>query len=143
MKILIGADHAGFELKEKVRTHLEEQGFDYEDFGTYSTESCDYNDVAKRVARAVSKGDAERGILICGTGLGMSIQANKFKGVRAAHVHDVLSARLTREHNDSNILTMGGRILGAGLAIAIADAWLTTPFSEDSRHRRRVEKIDA
>ncbi len=142
MKIVLGSDHAGFALKEEVRKHLENTGFDVQDFGTHNTESCDYNDSAKQVAEAVAAKKADRGVLICGTGIGMSIQANKTKGVRAALVHDMFSAKATRLHNDSNVLTMGGRIIGEDLAKAIVDVWLNTEFSGDARHIRRVEKIE-
>ncbi len=142
MKVVLGADHAGYGLKEKVRKHLEHKDIDVQDFGTYNAESCDYNDSAKKVAEAVASKQADRGILICGTGIGMSIQANKTKGVRAALVHDMFSAKATRLHNDSNVLTMGGRILGEDLAKAIVDVWLETEFSAEDRHKRRVEKIE-
>ncbi len=142
MKIAIGSDHAGFELKEKVLKHLKTKDYDITDFGTDSLESCDYNDVAKEVAHAVARGEFDRGILMCGTGIGMSIQANKIPGIRAAHVQDMFSAEATRLHNDSNVLTMGGRILGEDLASAIAETWLTTDFSYQERHQRRVNKIE-
>ncbi|MFH5881575.1 MAG: ribose 5-phosphate isomerase B [Candidatus Izemoplasmataceae bacterium] len=143
MKVAIGADHGGFDLKEKIVKYLEDHSIEYEDFGTHSSESCDYNDIAKEVATAVSKQNADRGILICGTGIGMSIQANKVEGVRAAHVHDLFSAKATRLHNDSNVLTMGGRIIGDEVALAIVNIWLNTEFSNEERHQRRVRKIES
>lgn len=142
MKIALGADHGGFALKEEIKRLLTKQGHDVTDFGTNSADSTDYNDYAIPVAEGVAKGDFERGVLVCGTGIGMSIQANKIKGVRAALVHDLFSAKATRLHNDSNVLTMGGRILGVDLALAIVDVWINTPFSEETRHVRRVGKID-
>ena len=142
-KIAIGSDHAGFELKEKIVTYLKSQNYDIKDFGTNSKESCDYNDSAKMVAQQVANHTYDRGILICGTGIGMSIQANKIDGVRAALVHDMFSAKATRLHNDSNVLTMGGRILGEDLAKAIVDTWLNTEFSNEARHLRRVKKIES
>ncbi|MFW6298301.1 MAG: ribose 5-phosphate isomerase B [Bacillota bacterium] len=141
MKVAIGSDHAGFELKEKLLKHLKENGVDVKDYGTYSEESMDYNDVALEVAHDVRDKHIDRGILMCGTGIGMSIQANKVEGVRAAHVHDVFSARDTRRHNDSNVLTMGGRVLGVELAQMIVDTWLGTEFSGEERHVRRVNKL--
>ena len=142
MKIALGADHGGFALKEEIKRFLNEQGHAVTDFGTSSAASTDYNDYAILVAEGVANGDFERGILVCGTGIGMSIQANKINGVRAALVHDLFSAKATREHNDSNVLTMGGRILGVDLALAIVDVWVNTAFSEETRHVRRVGKID-
>ena len=142
MKVAIGADHGGFDLKQKVIEFLKSRSIEYEDFGTHSNDSCDYNDVAKAVGTAVSKKNADRGILICGTGVGMSIQANKIKGVRAALVHDLYTAKATRLHNDSNVLTMGGRIIGDEVARAIVDVWLHTEFSNEPRHVRRVNKIE-
>ncbi len=143
MRIAIGSDHAGYRLKEAVKSYLLKQEYTVEDFGTNDTKSCDYNDVATPLALALVKGDFDRGILICGTGIGMSIQANKIQGIRAALVHDVFSAEATRLHNDSNILTMGGRILGDDLAFKIADVWLKTEFSNEKRHQRRVNKIES
>ncbi len=142
MRIIIGSDHGGYELKQKLVRHLDEQGYDYVDIGTDSQESCDYNDFAKKVAEGVASGDYDRGITICGTGIGTSIQANKVKGIRCALVHDLFTAKATREHNDSNVLSMGGRIIGDELAKAIMDVWLTTEFSGDERHQRRVGKLE-
>ncbi|MCF7925862.1 MAG: ribose 5-phosphate isomerase B [Candidatus Izimaplasma sp.] len=142
MKIAVGADHGGFQHKEAIKTFLEEKGFDITDMGTYSLNSVDYNDFAKKVAEGVRDGAFDRGILVCGTGVGMSIMANKVKGIRAALVHDVFTAEATRLHNNSNILTMGGRVIGEDLALKIVDVWVNTEFSEVNRHQRRVNKID-
>lgn len=138
----IGSDHGGFELKEKVKKHLEERGLEYKDFGTYSADSCDYPVYGRAVAKAVASGECDRGILICGTGIGISITANKVKGIRAALCSDCYSAQATREHNDANILAMGARVLGDGLALKIADTFLDTPFSGDERHIRRISMIE-
>ncbi len=142
MKIAIGADHGGFELKKATLTTLKDLGHDVEDLGCTSQESVDYPDFAGKVARGVSEGLFERGILICGTGIGMSISANKFPHVRAALCHNLFTARLSREHNDANILVMGERVIGAGLAQEMVRIWLETGFEGD-RHQRRVEKINA
>lgn len=142
MKIAIGADHGGFEYKEAVIKNLREQGYEVEDFGTYSTESCDYPVYAKKVANAVANGDAERGILICGTGIGMSIAANKVKGIRAALCGDTFSAHATREHNDSNVLCLGARVIGDKLALDIVNIWLKTDFSGDKRHQNRIDMLE-
>ena len=141
MKIIIGSDHAGYPMKEKVKAHLVDQGIHTEDVGTHSEESVDYTDFAKKVASRVSDGTIDRGILICGTGLGMSMVANRFRGVRATLVNDLFSAIMSRRHNDSNILVMGGRLIGDALALQLVDTWLETPF-EGGRHQRRLEKID-
>ena len=138
----IGSDHGGFELKEKVKKHLEERGLEYKDFGTYSADSCDYPVYGRAVAKAVASGECDRGILICGTGIGISITANKVKGIRAALCSDCFSAQATREHNDANILAMGARVLGDGLALKIVDTFLDTPFSGDERHIRRISMIE-
>lgn len=140
MKIAIGSDHGGFRLKEDIKEFLAEKGFDFHDFGTYSTDSVDYPDISRNVAKAVANGEYDRGIIICGTGIGVSIAANKVKGIRAALCHDVYSAQMTREHNDANILTMGERVIGPGLARAIVEKWLETAFA-GGRHARRVCKI--
>ena len=141
--IALGCDHGGFELLQEVTAHLDKRGFQYKDFGTYSTESVDYPDYAAKVARAVQSGECDRGIIICGTGIGVSIVANKFKGIRAALCGDCFSAEATRQHNDANILTMGARVTGPGLALKIVDTFLDTPFSGDERHVRRIAKISA
>ena len=143
MKVAIGVDHGGIHLKPALIEYLEKKGIEYKDFGTFSEDSCDYNDYAEAVAKAVAGGEYDRGILICGTGIGMSIVANKVKGVRCAHCHDVFSAKMTRLHNDANMLAMGERVIGAGLMTEIVDAFLTTDFSGDERHVRRVNKIKA
>ncbi|MCL6561411.1 MAG: ribose 5-phosphate isomerase B [Firmicutes bacterium] len=142
MRIAVGADHAGWPLKEPLANFLIENGWDVEDFGTFSPESVDYPDYAEKVARAVASGQAERGLLICGSGIGMCIAANKVPGVRAALAHDVVAARLSRQHNDANVLTMGARFIAVPLAQEILKVWLETPF-EGGRHQRRVEKIQA
>ena len=141
MKMIIGSDHAGYQMKEKVIAYLRERGVEVEDVGTHSEESVDYTDFGKKVAKEVSDANFERGILICGTGLGMSIVANRFRGVRAALANDLFSAIMSRRHNDSNILVMGGRLIGDTLAFQLIDTWLDTPF-EGGRHQRRLEKMD-
>ena len=140
--IAIGSDHGGFELKKKLMEHLSERGLEYKDFGTYSSASCDYPIYAKAVARAVASGECDRGIIICGTGIGVSITANKVRGIRAALCGDCFSAEATRQHNDANILCMGARVVGEGLALKIADTFLDTPFSNDERHIRRISMIE-
>ena len=140
--IAIGNDHGGFELKKKLMEHLSERGLEYKDFGTYSSASCDYPVYAKAVARAVASGECDRGILICGTGIGVSMTANKVHGIRAALCGDCFSAEATRQHNDANILCMGARVVGEGLALKIADTFLDTPFSNDERHIRRISMIE-
>lgn len=140
MKIAIGSDHAGYELKEELKKWLEEWGVSYHDFGTYSPERADYPDYAILVAKAVARGGFDKGILICGTGIGMSIVANKIKGIRAALCRDPYEAKMSREHNDANILALGGRILGKDLAKEIVKVWLSTEFS-GGRHKLRIQKI--
>lgn len=140
--IAIGCDHGGFELKQEIIKYLEEQNLTYKDYGCYDTASVDYPEYARKVANAVVSKEAEKGILICGTGIGISIAANKVKGIRAALCHDCFSAQATREHNDANVLAMGGRIVGPGLAVKIVDIFLNTPFSEDERHIRRISQIE-
>lgn len=142
MKIALGADHGGFEYKNKISDLLKKEGYDVTDFGTYSKESCDYPVFAKKVAEAVSTGVCDRGILICGTGIGMSITANKFKGIRAALCSDTFSAKATREHNDSNILCMGERVITFDKAEEITRIWLETEFSGEERHIRRIGMIE-
>ena len=127
-KIIIGSDHAGFILKNKLAAYLQQSGFDVDDAGTYTTESCDYPVIAKEVAQNIKEGKYEKGILVCGTGIGMSIAANKVKGIRAAVVSDTCSAKMSRLHNDANILCLGERIVGEELAKDIAEIWLKTPF---------------
>ena len=140
MKVAIAADHGGFALKQQLRTWLEEWGIDYRDFGTHDEQSVDYPDYAEPVARAVAAGEFDRGILICGSGIGMSIAANKVPGIRAAVCHDTFSARATRQDNDSNVLTLGARVVGPGLAREVVKVWLDTEFAA-GRHARRVDKI--
>ena len=140
--IAIGCDHGGYALKQEVMKHLAERGLEYKDFGTYAEDSCDYPVYGKAVAHAVADGDCDRGILICGTGIGISITANKVPGIRAALCGDCFSAEATRLHNDANILAMGARVVGAGLALKIVDTFLDTPFSGDERHVRRINMIE-
>ena len=140
--IAIGSDHGGFALKQEIMAHLKKRGLEYKDFGTYSEESCDYPVYGKAVAKAVAAGECERAIIICGTGIGISITANKVPGVRAALCGDCFSAKATREHNDANILALGARVTGPGLALMIVDTFLDTPFSGDERHVRRISMIE-
>lgn len=142
MKIAIGCDHGGYELKETILAHLRERGETVDDKGCFSTESVDYPVYAKLVADDVAAGKADLGILICGTGIGMSMCANKVPGIRAALCHDVFSAKATKEHNNANILCMGGRIIGPGLALMITDTFLDTPFSNAERHVRRISMME-
>ncbi len=142
MKIAIGSDHAGFALKERVRAHVEAAGHEVADFGTFSGEPVDYPDFAAKVARAVVQSEAERGIIICGTGLGVSMTANRFRGVRAAPCTGLLAAEMARRHNDANVLCLGGRLIAGELAGRIVDVFLSTEF-EGGRHARRVAKIDS
>lgn len=141
--IAIGCDHGGFELKQEIITHLKENNIEFKDFGCYSTESVDYPDYAKAVAAAIVEGSCEKGILICGTGIGISIAANKVPGIRCALCHDVFSAEATRLHNNANIVALGARVIGPGHALKIVDTFLSTPFSNDERHIRRIKKIEA
>ena len=139
-KIIIASDHGGFSLKNSIINHIREQGIDIEDYGCYNSESCDYPIYAKEVANEVAKNKEVKGILVCGTGIGMSIAANKIKGIRAAHCTDTYSAKMTRKHNDSNILCLGERVTGVGLALDIVDIWLNTEF-EGGRHQKRIDMI--
>ncbi|WP_306811199.1 ribose 5-phosphate isomerase B [Irregularibacter muris] len=140
MKIAIGSDHGGFQLKERIKEHLQSKEYEVEDFGTHSTQSVDYTDFAEKVTEAIIQGQCEKGILICGTGLGISIAANKVPGIRAALVGDCFSAKMSRLHNNANILALGGRVTGPDLAVEIVNIWLDTPF-EGGRHERRVNKM--
>ena len=140
MKIALGCDHGGFELMQEVKAHLDELGIEYEDFGTYSTESCNYPVFAKAAAEAVASGKCDRGIVICGTGIGISISANKIHGIRCALCSDCFSAEMTRRHNDANMLAMGGRVVGPGLALKIVDAFLNAEF-DGGRHETRVKMM--
>ncbi len=142
MRIAIGADHGGFDYKKEIIDFLKKNGYEYKDFGTYDTNSCDYPIYAKVVANSVTSGEFDRGILVCGTGIGMSIAANKVKGVRAALCSDTFSAHATREHNDSNVLCLGARAIGDKLALDIVDVWLRTEFSNGERHIRRINMLE-
>jgi ribose 5-phosphate isomerase B len=141
-RIASGADHAGFELKQKIKTHLQQQGFEVDDHGTGSTESVDYPDYAKSVGEEVSSQRAHLGVLVCGSGIGMAIAANKVPGVRAAHVTSEYEAQMSREHNDANVLAIGSRVLNDTVAIAVLDKFLGTQFA-GGRHQRRIDKITA
>ena len=141
MKIAIACDHGALALKNSIITHLEKQGHQVVNFGTNTLDSCDYPDLVKPAATAVANGECERGIVLCSTGIGVSIAANKVKGIRCALLHDLMSARLTREHNDTNMMALGAFITGETLALQIVDTWLTTEFSQGERHARRVAKI--
>lgn len=140
MKIAIGCDHGGFELKNEIVKYLESENYEVKDFGTYSTDSCDYPDIAQPVAEAVAAKEFDFGILICGTGIGIGIAANKVPGIRAALCSDTFSAHATREHNNANILTMGQRVVGTGLALDIVKTFLSCEFEGD-RHSKRIDKI--
>lgn len=141
LTIAIGSDHAGYPLKEALVEELRAEGYDVQDFGAFSLESVDYPDIAREVAEAVASGRFDRGILVCGTGIGMTIAANKVKGIRAAACSEPYSARMMRAHNNANVLGIGARVVGPGLATAIAVAFLETEFESGTRHERRVEKI--
>ncbi|MCI7138610.1 MAG: ribose 5-phosphate isomerase B [Oscillospiraceae bacterium] len=138
--IAIGSDHGGYLLKEEIKKHLKEKGYEFKDFGTDSTASCDYPVYAEKVCRAVQSGECEKGILICGTGIGMSMCANKCKGIRAAVCGDHFSAEFTRKHNNANVLCLGARVIGAGVAMQLVDIFLTTEY-EGGRHEKRVEMM--
>ncbi len=140
MKVALGADHAGFELKEIIKKYLGQRGIELDDHGTDSTNPVDYPDFAKLVGEQVALGKADFGILVCGAGIGMSMAANKIPGIRAANVHSEIGAQLSREHNNANVLALGGRLLDAKLALQIVDRWLSTEFA-GSRHQRRVDKV--
>lgn len=142
MKIAVGSDHGGFALKEEILGYLKEKGVQVTDFGTYSTESVDYPLYGEKVAKAVVSGEAELGIVVCGTGQGIAMAANKVKGIRAAVVSDTYSAEMTRLHNNANILSLGGRVVGPGLALKIVEAFISTAF-EGGRHERRVDLLTA
>lgn len=140
--IAIGCDHAAVKLKNTIKEHLIAHGFEVEDFGCFSDASVDYPDYALKVAEAVAEQKSDKGILICGTGIGMSMAANKVRGVRCAHCSDTFSAKATRQHNDANVLALGERVVGVGLALEIVDCFVNTPFSNDERHIRRINKIN-
>lgn len=141
--IAIACDHGGYELKQEILKHLEKRGVEYKDFGCDGTEAVDYPIYARKVTSAILSGECENGILICGTGIGISIAANKIKGIRAALCTDCFTAEATRQHNDANILALGGRVVGPGLALKIVDTFLDTPFSNDARHINRISLIEA
>ena len=143
MKIAIGCDHGALALKEKIVAHLNRQGHEVSDFGTYTADSCDYPDFAAAAARAVADGRCERGIVLCTTGIGVSISANKIDGIRCALLSDSWTARMTRLHNDTNMMAMGAGVVGENLALEIADTWLNTEFSGEARHQRRIDKLMA
>ena len=140
--IALGSDHGGYGLKQEIIGYLEEKGIEYKDYGCYDESPCDYPVLGKKAAQAVVSGECEKGILICGTGIGISIAANKIKGVRAALCHDVFSAKATREHNDANMLAMGARVVGPGLALMIVDTFLNTEFSNAERHQKRIDMLE-
>ena len=141
LRIAIGSDHGGYEYKEQIVSHLKKKGYECVDVGTYSTDSCDYPVIARTVTTKITAGEADRGILICGTGIGMSIVANKVKGIRAALCGDTFSARASRAHNNSNVLCLGERVIGINLAMDIVDIWLESKF-EGGRHQRRVDMME-
>ena len=143
MKIAIGCDHGALDLKNQVVKHLEGKGYEVKDFGTYTAASCDYPDFAGAAAKAVGSGECEKGIVLCTTGIGVSVTANKVKGVRCALLSDLMTAKLTREHNDTNMMALGAGVVGPKLALEIVDMWLTTEFSHDERHHRRIDKMMA
>ncbi len=140
--IAIGSDQGGFELKQAIMKHLKERNLEFKDYGSYSEESVDYPEYGRKVAEAVADGTCDRGILICGTGIGISIVANKVKGIRAALCTDCFMAEATRQHNDANVLALGGRVVGPGLALKIVDTFLDTEFSNEERHIRRIKMIE-
>lgn len=141
--IAVACDHGAYDLKEAIKAHLEKRGLAYKDFGCYDKSSCDYPDFAAPAAQAVAAGECERGIVVCTTGIGVSIAANKVRGIRCALLSDVMSARLTREHNDTNMMAIGAGVTGEKLALEIVDTWLDTAFSGEARHQRRIDKVMA
>ena len=143
MKIVIGCDHGALALKNTVVEHLTKKGFEVKDFGTYTLDSCDYPDFAAAAAKSVDAGECDKGIVLCTTGIGVSIAANKVDGIRCALLSDVMSARMTREHNDTNVMAIGAGIVGQMLALEIIDTWLGTEFSGEARHQRRIDKVMA
>ena len=143
MKIAVACDHGALDLKNKVKAHLEAQGHEVEDFGTHTLASCDYPDYAAPAARAVAEGKCDKGIVMCTTGLGVSVVANKIDGVRCALLHDLMTAKLTREHNDTNVMALGAGVVGEMLALQLVDTWLGTEFSHNERHQRRIDKVMA
>ena len=143
MKIAVGCDHGALDLKNLIVSYLQKKGHEVKDFGTYTAESCDYPDYVGAAAKAVARGECERGIVLCTTGIGASITANKVKGVRCALLSDLMSARMTREHNDTNVMALGAGVVGEMLALKIVDVWLETEFSHAERHQRRIDKVMA
>ena len=143
MKIAIGCDHGALALNNKMVSHLEARGYEVQDFGTYTADSCDYPEFAAAAARAVASGVCEKGIVLCTTGIGVSISANKIDGIRCALLSDVWSAKMTRLHNDTNMMALGAGVVGENLALEIADVWLGTEFSGEARHQRRIDKVMA
>ncbi len=143
MKISIGCDHGALDLKKAVVEHLQKQGHEVKDFGTYTLDSCDYPEYAAAAAQAVADGTCDKGIVLCTTGIGVSITANKIKGIRCALLSDVLSAKMTRLHNDTNVMALGAGIVGTNLALEIVDTWVGTEFSGEARHQRRIDKVMA
>ena len=143
MKIAIGCDHGALALKNTVKAHLEKKGYEVCDYGTYTLDSCDYPDFAEKAAKAVASGECEKGIVLCTTGIGISIVANKVKGIRCALLSDIWSAKMTREHNDTNMMAMGAAIVGEMLGLQIVDTWLGTEFSNEAKHQRRIDKVMA
>ena len=143
MKISVGCDHGALTLKNKVVEHLEKNGHEVMDFGTHTAASCDYPEFAAAAAKAVASGECEKGIVLCTTGIGVSIAANKIDGIRCALLHETWSAKMTRLHNDTNMMAMGAGVVGENLALEIVDTWLGTEFSGDARHQRRIDKIMA
>ena len=141
VKIAIGPDHGGYELKETVKNYIEKLGYEYQDFGTHNGDAIDYPIIAKEVAKSVADKDFNRGILVCGSGLGVAIAANKVNGVRAVTCHDTYCAKMSRLHNDANVLTMGGRVIGTDVACEIVKIWLETEF-EGGRHQRRIDMLE-
>ena len=143
MKIAIGCDHGALDMKNAVVAHLQKRGFEVVDFGTHTLASCDYPDFVEPAAKAVAAGECDKGIVLCTTGIGVSIAANKVHGIRCALLSDLMSARLTREHNDTNMMALGAGVVGQMLALEIVDTWLDTDFSHNERHQRRIDKVMA
>ena len=143
MKIAVGCDHGALDLKNTVVAHLTAKGYEVQDFGTYTKDSCDYPDFAAAAAKAVAAGECDKGIVLCTTGIGVSITANKIPGIRCALLSDLMSARLTREHNDTNVMALGAGVVGQMLALEIVDTWVGTEFSHNERHQRRTDKVMA
>lgn len=141
--IAIGSDHGGYELKEAIKSYLDSEKIPYKDLGSYNSEAVDYSDIGFTVSKAVANGESDYGIIICGTGIGISIAANKVPGIRAALCTDSYMARMAKEHNNANILALGGRVIGAGTAMDIVKAFIETPFSGENRHQNRIDKIKA